>query len=183
MKVVDYWAIINKHIRNPWTKDVYITHVSLVTAKAIKIATKLNLEKAQVRFIEEAAMLHDIGIIKVNAPNIGCSGDLDYICHGTEGRSILEAEGLPKHALVCERHTGVGIPISQIVERKLPIPVRDMLAKSMEEKIISWADLFFSKTPEKLLYEKSLDEAFDSIKDYGDKYISRFNRWRELFHK
>jgi uncharacterized protein len=56
-----------------------------------------------------------------------------------------------------------------------------MLATSIEEKIISWADLFYSKTPGKLLEEKSTEEAFNSIKGYGQEYIDRFNEWKELF--
>ena len=44
----------------------------------------------------------------------GCYGDKDYICHGYLGRALLEKEGLPAHALVCERHVGVGLSISDI---------------------------------------------------------------------
>ena len=41
-------------------------------------------------------------------------------------RELLEKEGLPQHALVCDRHTGVGITIEDIRAQELPIPERDM---------------------------------------------------------
>jgi uncharacterized protein len=178
---VDYWNLIKKYLTDDWGRFVYVSHVSLVTANALKIAKGLGLDQAQLRFIEEAAMLHDIGIVKVHAPEIGCTGELKYICHGVEGRKILESEGLAEHALVAERHTGVGISVEQIIERNLPLPQRDMLAVSLEEKIISWADLFYSKTPSKLLHEKTIDEAYDSIKNYGEEGIVRFREWEESF--
>jgi len=53
-------------------------------------------------FIEEAALLHDIGIFNTNLPKIGCYGRHPYISHGYLGRELLENEGLAAHALVCE---------------------------------------------------------------------------------
>jgi hypothetical protein len=71
-----------------------------VSDKALAIARmhpELNLDT---RFVEEAAMLHDIGIYLCNAPEIDCHGEAEYICHGYLGADILRREGLPKHALV-----------------------------------------------------------------------------------
>ena len=53
-------------------------------------------------------------------------GRASYICHGVEGRRMLEAEGLPRHALVCERHTGAGLTVDDIISQRLPLPLRDM---------------------------------------------------------
>lgn len=183
MKKIDYQKIIQKHITNPLTLHIYMIHVTLVTARALKIAKGMNLTDEQIQFIEEAAMLHDIGIIKVDDEDLGCTGELEYICHGTEGRNILEAEGLPKHALVAERHTGVGIPKENIINENLPIPQRDMLAISIEEKIISWSDLFYSKNPDNLFREKSLDQAFNSIAKYGENHQKIFREWESMFAK
>lgn len=178
---IDYWEVIDKYIKNPFTKNIYITHVSLVAAKAIKIAQGLNLSSEKIRFIEEAAMLHDIGIVEIDDIDLGCTGTLPYICHGTEGRNILESEGLPKHALVCERHTGVGISKQEIESEDMPLPARDMLAESLEEKIISWADLFYSKNTERLLQEKSMQRAYKSVARFGKKKADRFNEWKAMF--
>ena len=124
---VNYMRIIHKYIQ-PYTQvyQLYIIHVTLVTAKALKIARKLKLSKVQQRFIEEACMLHDIGIIKVNSRKIGCHGELPYIQHIVEGKKILEAEGLPAHAKIAENHIGVGgLTKEEIIAKKLLLPQRD----------------------------------------------------------
>ena len=61
------------------------------------------------------------------------------------GAEILRREGLPKHALVAERHTGSGITMDQVLREDLPIPLADYLPQSLEEKIICYADKFYSK--------------------------------------
>jgi uncharacterized protein len=45
---------------------------------------------------------------------LGCHGDRPYITHGIIGAELLGNEGLPGHALVCERHIGVGLSIEDI---------------------------------------------------------------------
>jgi len=59
--------------------DVLTLHSMSVTAMAVQKAEQLNLPEAEVQFIREAAMLHDIGICLTSAPEIGCFGDLPYM--------------------------------------------------------------------------------------------------------
>ena len=103
-------------------------------------------------------MLHDIGIVNVDAPSMGCTGDLPYLAHLSEGRRILEQAGLPRHALVAERHVGVGIPRADVLAHDLPLPPRDFVPQTTEEQIISWADLFFRKLPGQLWRELEIEE-------------------------
>ena len=126
-------------------------------------------------FIEEAAMLHDIGIIYCNAPKIYCNGPHAYIEHGYLGAELLRKEGLPKHALVAERHTGTGITIEQIEREELPIPERNYCPQSLEEKIICYADKFYSKSH--LGEEVALEKIKYNIWKYGHE---AFVRWQEL---
>jgi len=156
---VDYFRIINKYI-SPYsqTYNIYVPHVTLVTAKAIKIGRKLKLGADQLRFIEEASMLHDIGIVHVKAKEIFCNGEMPYIYHIVEGRKILEAEGLPMHAKIAENHIGVGgLSKEEIISRKIPLPHRDMLCETIEEKIISYADLWYSKKPQAPFYREIIE--------------------------
>ena len=106
-------------------KEILTVHSMLVARKALECAERRRLG-IDAGFVEEAALLHDIGIIRCNAPDIRCEGELPYICHGVEGRRMLEAEGLPRHALVCERHTGAGLTVDDIISQRLPLPLRDM---------------------------------------------------------
>ena len=61
-------------------------------------------------FVEEAAMLHDIGIRWCDAPSIYCYGTEPYLRHGPIGGELLRKEGWERHARVAERHTGPGLP-------------------------------------------------------------------------
>ena len=158
-----------------------VEHSKAVTKKAIEIAKKVPHLNPDLKFIEEASMLHDIGIFLTNAPEIECLGKKPYICHGYFGREILEKEGFPKHALVCERHIGVGISIKDVEEQELPIPKRDMLPISIEEQIICFADKFFSKNEEFLTKEKSLDKIRKGLLKFGNNKTKIFDEWIKKF--
>ena len=97
------------------------------------------------------------------------------------GHDILVKEGYPKHALVCERHTGTGISIQAIEKRKLPIPLRDMMPQSNEEKIICLADKFYSKWPETLTREKTIEEIEAEASKYGEENLERLRQLFSLF--
>jgi uncharacterized protein len=147
---------------------------------AINIAQKHPELKANSQFIEEAALLHDIGIFLTNAPDLHCYGEHPYICHGYLGRELLEKEGYDLHALVCERHTGTGLSLQEIQRQNLPIPHRDMRPVSIEEQIICFADKFFSKS-KSLAQPKSIQTIRKAIQKHGDTQLNRFNNWCEMF--
>lgn len=160
-------------------KHILLTHSRSVADKALWIAERhpeLQLDK---EFLLEAAMLHDIGIFLTDAAGIHCFGDKPYICHGYLGAELVRSEGYPRHALVCERHTGAGLSLEEIMEQGLPVPHREMLPVSLEEQVICFADKFFSKT--RLEQEKSVEKARRSIERYGEAGLQRFNRWCEQF--
>jgi uncharacterized protein len=177
---MDPLTIIRKYYKEG-TKlyDIYMSHVTHVTEKALSIARNHPELAVDVRFIEEAGMLHDIGIFQTNAPHIACEGSFPYICHGYLGRELLTLEGYPKHGLVCERHTGTGLSLETIINRKLPIPHRDMRPVSLEEKIICFADKFFSKS--QLNKEKPLKKIRQSLSKHGWHQVEIFDEWCEIF--
>ncbi|MFQ5612431.1 MAG: HD domain-containing protein [Anaerolineae bacterium] len=182
MEAIDYFKIIHKYIDpSSRTYALYLPHVALVTVRALKVARRLGLPPERLRFIEEAAMLHDIGIVAVRDDDLACTGNLPYICHISEGRRILEAESLPRHALVAERHIGVGLSRTQIIEQGLPLPARDMLPETLEEKIISWADLFSSKHPSRLWAERTVADVEASLARRGDGDLQVFRAWQDSF--
>lgn len=160
--------------------DILLRHSEAVTEKCLEIAGKNPELNPDLEFIKEAAMLHDIGIIKTNTPRLDCFGEHSYICHGYLGREILIKEGYPYHALVCERHIGVGLTVEDIESQKLPLPVKDYVPLSVEEQIICFADTFFSKK-NNLKKEKSVKEVLNTIKKYGHKNTERFQEWCEVF--
>lgn len=171
--------IINKYCTSEKQRQILLVHSRAVANKALEIVRRHPEWNADERFIEEAALLHDIGIVQVNAPAIECHGTEPYICHGILGAEILHNEGLEHHALVCERHTGTGLTLQQIVEQKLPLPQQDMQPISLEEQIICFADKFFSKT--RLDTEKSVEQARRSLEKFGPKGLEKFDKWCEMF--
>lgn len=177
---MNYELIINKYYpEDNELKHILMVHSRKVADKALKIVDTHPELGADRQFVEEAAMLHDIGIFRCDANGIQCFGDKTYICHGTIGADILREEGYPRHALVCERHTGAGLSLKQIEEQDLPIPHREMLPVSIEEQIVCYADKFFSKT--KLENEKSVEKALASLEKFGADGVERFKKWIEMF--
>ena len=177
---MDALSIINKYypVENELKKILWV-HSRSVADKALAIASRhpeLNLDTA---FLEEAALLHDIGIFQTDADKIHCFGPYPYICHGDLGFELLLKEGYPRHALVCERHTGAGLSLNSILEQQLPVPHREMVPVSLEEQVICFADKFYSKTH--LEKEKSVEKALKSISRYGEDGIIRFKGWCERF--
>jgi uncharacterized protein len=179
---MDPYILIDKYYsENKKARKILVTHSELVAKKAVKIAKKIGLTKAQQKFIYEACMLHDIGIYLTDAPEIHCRGSYPYICHGYLGHDILVKEGYPEHALICERHTGTGISKKEIKQRNLPIPYRSMKPKTIEQKIITYADKFFSKDPKKIKQEKTVDKVREKLAKHGPDKIEKFNKWHEEF--
>ncbi len=157
-----------------------IAHSRAVAGKALEIARRCSNDFIlDFALIEEGAMLHDIGIIQTNAPDIFCSGAYPYICHGYLGADMLRKAGYPVHALICERHTGTGLSPVEIEQQALPLPHRDMRPQTMEEQIICFADLFFSKTH--LGEEKSTERVRTKLLKYGDEGVRRFDEWCTMF--
>jgi len=173
--------IIKKYYKPDSTAYKFLVqHSAAVARKAVEIAARVKHLNPDVKFIEEAAMLHDIGIFMTDAPQLGCHGDMPYICHGYLGREILEREGFPRHALVCETHVGVGITIEDIEKHNFPLPKRDMTPKTIEEQIICYADKFFSKDDEPLK-EKPISKIRAFIGSFGEDKLRQFDEWVEFF--
>lgn len=177
---MDPLKIIKKYYpENSKLFKVLIKHSEAVAQKALKIAKKFP--EVDKNFIYEAAMLHDIGVIFTYIPKLNPDGKYPYIAHGYLGREILEKEGLPKHALVCERHMGVGITKEEIIKKNLPLPQRDMIPVTLEEKIIAFADKFYSKHPDGIIKEKSVEQIIKDLKKYGEDKVKIFEEWLKLF--
>jgi uncharacterized protein len=205
--MIDYQAIIDHYYPEaqvPELRNILITHSRQVADKAVSIVDAHPELGADRDFVYAAAMLHDIGIIRCDAPGIHCHGTEPYIRHGVEGARMIEAypqplpegkgdgsvcnnpleepldsdnycaSGLPSLqggaagmllARVCARHTGTGLP--------------GLEPETVEEKIICYADKFFSKT--KLDREKTFEEACRSLMKFGEEGVRKFESWHEKF--
>ena len=163
------------------SRRIVLEHSRLVATLALDVAENLAIPAQDRLFIEEAALLHDIGVCRVNAPKLGLHGEHPYILHGVLGRAILENEEYPLHALICERHIGVGLTTADILKQSLPLPHRDMCPISLSEQIICFADLFYSKNPAKLSQKKTVDQVRSNLLAFGEDKLQIFDTWLKKF--
>ena len=159
--------------------ELLVSHSRAVADKALFLANQHPELAIACQFVEQAAMLHDIGIFLTNAPLLGCYGTHRYIEHGYLGADLLRQHGLDKHALVCERHTGTGLSLADIEKQQLPLPHRDMRPVSMEEQLICFADKFFSKS--RLNTELTIEQIRDNLAQFGPDNLRVFDYWMSLF--
>lgn len=159
----------------------FYTHVIKVTELSIKIVQHNPQLDLDMDYIIKGSLLHDIGIIKTDAPEIGCFGDLPYIAHTYLGREILESEGFAEIAPICERHIGTGLSKKDIIKSGFDLPHRDMKPISNEEKLICYADKFYSKSEKHLTVAKSPEKIRKKILKYGEDKLKDFEEFVDLF--
>lgn len=125
--------LLRKYSTDEKSFDAVYRHSKAVQKIALRIASEIK--DADIEFIKTACILHDIGRFKIDYPKG------ETILHGIRGAEILRKEGVDeKFALVCERHLGAGIVKEEIVSRNLPLPKKDFVPVTKEEKIIAYAD-------------------------------------------
>ena len=167
--------------RNPDLRRVLLKHSTQVRDKALQLCENLPYE-INLQLVSDGAMLHDIGIIQCHAPDIFCPGELPYIAHGTAGaRMLRELPGeMESLARICERHTGSGLTAAEIVRGGLPLPERDFLPETLEEKVICLADKFFSKSG--AMEEKPLPFIRKQMAKFGEESLARFDELCRIFN-
>ena len=163
---MDYLSILNKYYPDDnELRQLLLKHSRQVADRCLQIARKHSELPVDVQFLEEAAMLHDIGIFRCHAPSIYCMGSEPYIKHGPIGGDLLRAEGFPRHARVAERHTGTGLPGYE--------------PETLEEQIVCYADKFYSKSvPD---HVRSVMETAQSLEKFGREGVKKFLSWSECF--
>lgn len=175
--------------------QVVYLHSRAVADFALRIADRHPQWAVDRALLEEAALLHDVGVVRVDAPSIHCFGSEPYIRHGVLGAAMLrelasDAVRLEEDAVrlsarleacarVCERHTGTGLTIRAIEEGGLPLPKQDLSPQTLEEELICFADKFFSKTH--LHQERTPQQARAKLEKFGQESLDRFDNWCERF--
>ena len=163
---MDYLSIINKYYpADDELRRLLLKHSRQVADRCLAIAKRHKELPIDVQFLEEAAMLHDLGIFRCDAPGIHCHGKEPYLKHGPIGADILRQEGYPRHARVAERHTGTGLP--------------GLEPETLEEQIVCYADKFYSKShPDRVL---SVADTAQSLEKFGHEGVLKFLSWAERF--
>ena len=164
-----------------------LAHSGQVRDEALRIAAApacagMDLDLG---LVSAGAWLHDIGVYRCDAPDILCTGTQPYLRHGIIGADMLREYGalhgldLEPYARICERHTGSGLTAEEIRIRRLPLPVRDYLPETPEEKLICLADKFYSKSGDG--HRKTTDAVRRSLQRFGEAPLRRLEALLTLF--
>jgi uncharacterized protein (TIGR00295 family) len=146
-----------KLLKKVGCSDKVIRHCKAVRDLAVKMAEKAN---ADVKLVEAGALLHDIGRSKTHG-----------ILHAVEGVKIAQKFGLPQSIInIIERHIGAGI--SKYKAKRLGLPPKDYIPKTLEEKIVCHADNLIDK------YERqNIEDAMERALEEGHKeYAERLHK-------
>jgi len=133
-----------------------IKHCKAVRDVAVRMAKKTH---ADVELVEAGALLHDIGRSKTHG-----------ILHALEGAKIARRLELSEIIVnVIERHIGAGISVE--VARKLNLPPKDYIPKTLEEKIVCHADSLIDNC-EKQNIENEVERALrEGHKEYAERLV------------
>lgn len=160
-------------------RRLLLHHSRQVADRALLVAARHPELQLNLHFLEEAAMIHDIGIFLTQAPGIHCHGEHPYLLHGWLGAQLMREEGREDLARVCERHTGTGLTPETIAAQGLPLPPGDYTPQTLEEQVICYADKFYSKShPER---ERTVEQTARSLEKFGAKGVEIFLAWAERF--
>lgn len=152
--------------------DLVFTHCQIVWAIAAQLIENHQL-RVDVELVRAGALLHDIGvyILEPNEP---------YIRHGAVGAWLLQKNGYPDSLCrFASCHTGVGLSRHDIESEHLPLPDADFTAKTVEERLVMYADKYHSKTDPPRF--NNLGSIKKDLGKYGEDKIARFNQLMSEF--
>lgn len=155
-----------------------LAHVEAVKNLALENCIRLLSMGTEVDMdlVTQGALLHDIGYFDVNHDN------KPKITHGIIGGEILRKEKLPAVALIAERHIGAGLSKEEIEKRNLPLPKKDFIPVTTEEKIVADADNFIDGT-KRISKEEVYDKFKKNVsKEVADKVLKLHDELHNLYN-
>lgn len=183
MHLPSYEEIITLHQSLAPSDDVFavnFTHSEIVRDIAMEIARSSNLS-LDLDLVAAGSLLHDVGYYPILTKTGELLPERQGIEHGILGEQLLEEAGYPESlSRIASHHTGSGVRKDDIIRNNLPLPYRDFLAETNEEKLIMYADKFHSKHHGKSTfntfawYERYLEQ-------FGEKNVATFRELAGLF--
>lgn len=171
-----YFKLLKKYSTSKEHYNIVLNHSLLVLGKSTNIMAQKKLyNKVDFDLIISGCLLHDIGAFEF-MKNFN-KRQKNYLKHGIIGGKILRREGLKKEALIAERHIGSGLSKNYIIENNLPLPKKDFLPVTLEQKLICYADKFYSKSGKK----DTLGSIKKEMKEFGEEPFRRFLELEKMF--
>ena len=158
------------------------THCQIIEAIAMQLLDKNPIKDIDRNLVHVGCLLHDIGAYDVLEDGEFVQG----VRHGIIGENILKSEGFSETIWrFASHHTGVGLTKKDVLDQKLPIPVADYTARTIEEQLVMYADKFHSKSnpPSEAPYFCSFDWFHNSVQKFGADKAAKFDTLAKLFGK
>ncbi len=118
-------------LHRKYKSGVYVVrHCQAVAMAALMLAEgfKQSGRQVDVKAVVAGALLHDIGRSRIQT-----------VRHGVEGAEILEKEGVDQKVVdIVQKHVGAGLAPGEA--KKLGLPDRDYIPRTLEERIVCFAD-------------------------------------------
>lgn len=158
---------------NTWQHSAVVwKFAQKISSFAMKNGYKINLT-----FLKTACYIHDIGRMVTGSkaskklkPAIG---------HFYAGYQIINTRGYPKLARICICHAG-GTGLDAVTNKKNGFTAMNYFPRTIEEKIIAYADMRTSWKPRTGPYIWSFDEAYKRFKRYeipGNNRLMKIQRY------
>lgn len=129
-----------------------IAHSETVCRAAEEISERirrLGQGNPDAKLVTAGAILHDIGRSKTHG-----------VAHGFIGGQIIQGLGLDERLVrIAERHVGAGIPKDEA--KALGLPEQDFIPKTLEERIVCYAD--------KLAFGHEIKSCDETIRDFEEE--------------
>ncbi len=154
-------ALLKRYSHDEREFRIVLAHAKKVEEIALRIASRIK--GIDMSFLKDAALLHDIG--RFDCP----PKTPESVKHGIRGGEIMRKEGFERIASVCENHLGAGISKEDVIEQGLPLPKKDYIPLTVEEKIITYADLLTAGDKE-ITIEQAKDRF---MKEIGKKEVRK----------
>jgi len=144
-----------------------INHIESVTKRTLEIGRKLkeNGFDVDLELLEVGGYLHDIGRSVTHG-----------VGHAVESTRIIKGFGFSEPVIrLVERHVGAGITAEEA--ERLGLPKKDYIPKTLEEKILAYADKFLeSKLEFKTINGEEIVERKDVESDTIESTLERFRK-------
>jgi uncharacterized protein (TIGR00295 family) len=138
-----------------------INHSKSVTELVKKLIRGLKVDR---KIVIAGAVLHDIGRSKTHG-----------VKHGVIGTQILKEKDIDERIIsIVETHVGAGIPKEEGIN--LGLPNKDLVPKTLEEKIVCYADKLLIGT-----YVATENEALYEFKKKLGRNHPAIKRMKNLF--
>jgi uncharacterized protein len=124
--------------------ELVYTHCEIVCRIAEQLLGDRDHD-VDIELVRAGCLLHDVGVYRLFSLD-GTLAHRGYVRHGVLGHELLHELGYPDQLCrFCSCHTGMGITRADIATQRLPLPLGDYVAETVEELLVMYGDKFHSK--------------------------------------